>query len=223
MKLSEKLKKFFFIPPLILGVVVFVSFIKSKKPPEQSDIQERSTVVRVIPAPEVAVVPRAVGYGTVEPGETWEAVAEVEGKIIDMHRELKKGAIFKKDDVLLRIDPAEYGLAKIRAQAEVENIKAQLRELRQEKANILESLEIEKNALELNRKELERKRELMEKGFISLSELDQEEQLYLDQKNRVQDLQSSLNLIPSKQKALEANLTKELSLNNLPICLISIG
>ena len=172
MNFSKRKKKLLIIPAVALGVLVLVLVVKIKQGPKRLEVRERPRAVRIIPAPETAVVPRAVGYGTVEPGQTWEAVAEVEGKVVEIHPELKKGSLLSKGEVLLRIDPSEYGLAKIRAQADVENLRAQLKELEQKEENIRHSLEVEKRSLMIIKKELERKQRLWAKRHISKSELE---------------------------------------------------
>jgi len=111
-----------------------------------------------------------------------------------------------KGEVLLRIDPGEYGLAKLRAQADVENLRAQLAELDQKEKNSRHSLEVEKRALDLSNKELERKRQLYTNRHISKAELEQEEKRVLAQQNTVQSFQNTLNLIPSQKKALRARI-----------------
>ena len=143
--------------------------------------------------------------------QVWEAVAEVAGKIVEMHPELKRGSILRKGEVLLRIDPAEYGLAKIRAQADVENLKAKIREVDQKEKNARHSLEVEKRSLELSKKELERKMELFSKDLISKSDADQEKRRYLTQENVVQSYRSALNLIPAEREALKAELARRKS------------
>ena len=51
--------------------------IKSGEGPRQSPPRETARKVRVIAVPAVALVPRALGYGSVKPEMVWEAVAEV--------------------------------------------------------------------------------------------------------------------------------------------------
>ena len=211
MSSSKRFKMFLVVPAVAIGVAVFVFMVKTRQGPKQAEITERSFAVRVIPAPEVAIVPRAVGYGKVRPGQVWEAVAEVAGKVVEIHPELKKGALMRKGEVLLRIDPAEYGLAKIRAQADVENLRARLREIDQKEKNIRRSLEVEKKSLELSKKELDRKIELVNKDLISKSDADQERRRYLGQKNVVQGYKSSLDLIPAERQALKAELARRKS------------
>ena len=205
--LSEQTKKILIIPAVALGILFFILMIKLKKAPEQLDISEQPRAVRIIPATEIALTTRAVGYGTVQSGQTWEAVAEVSGKLLEVHSNLKKGAIVKKGEALLRIDPAEYGLAKIRDQADVENLKVQLKELDQKEKDISYSLEVEVLSLSLSQKELDRKKELFSKQYISKSELEKEEKQVLMQRNAVQNIKSTLNLIPTQRQAIQAKIT----------------
>lgn len=205
--LSTQTRKMLIIPPVVLGVLVCLLVIKLKKTPKQLEVRERPTVVRSILAPEIALTTRAVGYGTVQSSQTWEAVAEVSGKVLEIHPKLKKGAIIKKDAALLRIDPAEYGLAKIRAQADLESLRVQLAELDQKEKDIKYSLGVEGLSLSLSQKELDRKKELYSKRYISKSELEKEEKQLLSQKNAVQNIKSSLNLIPTQRQAILSQIT----------------
>lgn len=204
-------KKTLFFPAVLLGIAALVISVKTRQEPRQTKLEERSRAVRVIPAPELAVSPRAVGYGIAEPGKVWEGVAQVGGKIVEIHPDLKNGALFAKGTVLLRIDPEEYGLARNRGAADVRNIQAQLDELARREQNLRRSLEVETKSLGLSRKELERRRRLVDQGTLSPSEYDQEEKRYLSQLNVVQNLRNSLNLIPAERAALRAKLSAQRS------------
>ena len=206
MSKSAFFKKLLIIPGAVLGVVALFILVRTRPEPQQSEMREVARPVRVITVPEVAIVPRALGYGMVQAGQTWQAVAEVAGKIIEIHPQLKKGALLRAGDVLLRIDPAEYGLAKIRAQSEIENLEAQLNELKQNETDIRRSLEVERRSLNISRQELERRQRLYAKGTISKSELEQEEKRILTQQNAVQNLQTTLNRLPSQRKGIQAQI-----------------
>lgn len=206
MSASALFKKLLIIPGIALGVFVLFFLVKSRQEPPRSEIQEVARSVRIIGVPEIEIVPRALGYGIVQAGQTWEAVAEVAGKVVEIHPQLKKGALLREGDVLLRIDPAEYGLAKIRAQAEIENLEAQLNELKQNEQDIRRSLDVEKRSLGISRQELERRQRLFAKGTISKSALEQEEKRILVQQNAVQNLQTTLNRLPSQRKAIQAKI-----------------
>ena len=207
MSSSNKFRKLLIVPAIALGVVILILLIRSSQKPKRSPIYEQPRAVRVIPAPLVSVVPRAIGYGKVQPGQVWKAVAEVGGTIVEMHPHLKKGSLLAKGDILLRIDPSSYGLAQSRGEADVKELQAQFSELEQKEKNISRSLEVEKSSLALSKKELDRKLKLVERKIISKSEVDQEEKRFLSQQARVQDLQNTFDRIPAQKQALSAKIS----------------
>lgn len=114
-----------FILPLVAGIAVLIALTMSRQSPEQAPLAERSVPVRVIRVPSVDMVPRTRAYG-VEPNRTWNAVAEVGGKIVEINPEA--GAFLPADSVLVRIDPADYELEVAQRRADIEAVKAQLRD-----------------------------------------------------------------------------------------------
>ena len=104
------LKRLLFLPPLALGAVVLVWMVRGSEPPQQAEPSEVRRPVRVIQVEPTRFVPRALGYGYVQPGAVWEAVAEVAGKIVFRHPTLEQGRILKAGTVILEIDPASYEL-----------------------------------------------------------------------------------------------------------------
>ena len=117
-------KKLLIVPPLVIGLAILVAVIGSGEGPRQSPPHEAARKVRVIAVPTVALVPRALGYGSVRPEFVWEAVAEVGGQVVETHPQLKKGAILGKGEVLLRIDPEHYELAAAEAEANIRVVEA---------------------------------------------------------------------------------------------------
>ena len=199
-------KRLLFIPPVVLGGLVFAFAVGSRGGPERSPAVEAAVTVRVIAVPEVTLVPRALGYGVVQPGTVWEAVAEVGGQVVWTHPQLKKGAILAKGAVLLRIDPRQYELAVAQTEANSRQVEAQLAELKVKEANTRSLLKIEKRSLELLRKNLERKNQLLNRKAVSQAAVDNEERNVLVGRQSVQSLKNSLNLIPAERHTLEAEL-----------------
>ncbi len=197
-------KRLIIIVPVILGVVLFGVMKANKKPPVRSDDKERVRAVRVMPLEKMPVVPRTIGYGYVQSDRTWQAIPEVSGQVVVMDEKIKKGSFIKKGEVLLKIDTRACGLAESRGVAEVMSIEAQLKELAQSKKNTQRLLEIEKKALTIAAQELERKRKLFEKQFISASDLEKEETNFLARQSAVDSLTNTLKLIPAQERALQA-------------------
>lgn len=197
-------KRLIFIIPVIAGILLLVTMVKNKQAPNRPEIVERSRTVSAITMQATSIIPRVTGYGYVHPTEKWEAISEVSGQIVKMHPELKKGAFFNKGELLLQIDPKSYGFAESKGQATIESVEAQLIELDQQKKNAERLLAVELKAKELTQNELERKRLLTSKGILSQSDLEIEEKNMLTHDTAVKNLINTLDLIPSKEKALLA-------------------
>lgn len=204
MKIGATLKKMLIIVPIICGVIVFVQIKKNKEAPIRLEAKERVRSVRVIHFEKTDFLPRAVAYGYVEPTQTWEAICEVSGKVVEIHKNLRSGFFINKGERLLRIDTATYGLAESRGKADVMSIDAQLKELNQSRDNTRRLLGIEKRSLNISAQELKRKRDLFQKGYISESEVESEEKLFLAQQTTVNNLQNTLSLFPTQRRDLLA-------------------
>ena len=194
------LRKLLILPPIALGVAVLAFLISQKEPPERTPVAERAQRVRTIDAAETTLVPRVLGYGTVRPAKVWNAVAQVAGEVVSVHPDLKKGAILKAGTEIISISPLDYELAIAQAEANIRATEARLKELAVDQTNTRQSLEIEARALKIRETELARKEQLLTRGTVSQSAVDQETRDTLAQTMRVQDLRNSLRLIPTQQE-----------------------
>ncbi len=199
-------RKWWFFVPVVLSAAVVAVLVANRKPPDQIDLGEPSRTLRVIRVPVVDVVPRMLAYGTIRPGQVWQAVAEVRGSVLETHAHLKSGGMIQQGETLLKIDPAEYELAAAQFEADIAQLHAQLEELAAKKGNDQASLEIEQASLTLAEQELSRLESLATRKVVSASEVDLQNRTVLMQRQGVQRLRNSLNLFSSQRKALEASL-----------------
>jgi len=199
-------KKFLIIPAIAIGVIIFVLLVKNKESPQLIPYSEPIQSVRVVEVPMVNVIPRALGYGNIQPGSVWNAVAEVSGKIVKKHSKLKQGSILKKGELLLQIDPTDYKLAIAQSKANLQSIQAQLNELKIKEKNTGLSLKIEQQVLKVAEKELNRQRKLLKRKLVSPDATDKQKRTVLAQTQQVQSLKNSLNLIPAERQVLNAQL-----------------
>ncbi len=200
----KHLNKFLIIIPVFCGIALLIFMKVSKNEPARTEGKERVQTVRVIGVEKTDIVPRVLAYGYVQADRTWEAIPEVSGKVIFVHENLKKGHFIKQGELLLKIDTTSYGLAETKGHADLMNVDAKLKELEQSRRNIERLLDTEKKSLAIASQELERKRELFRNGYLSSSDLEKEETHFLGRQTAVNNLQNSLDLIPSQQKALLA-------------------
>lgn len=142
---KDMFRRILIIIPIIISVVIVSGLVRARKGPEHSELKEKARTVRVIQAQTADVIPRAIGYGYVLPGQAWQAVAQVSGKITEVSPVFKKGSLCKEGAVLIRIDPAKYHLAIAQMEASIQSIKAQLAELDSKEQNYKTLLEIEEN------------------------------------------------------------------------------
>ena len=89
-------------------------------------------LVRTAPATTADVRLDVAAQGTVEPLRTVELAAEVSGRIVKTHPELRAGGTFTDNDVLLEIDPADFELAIVQQEAAVARAKLKLAQERAE-------------------------------------------------------------------------------------------
>ncbi|MCP4996024.1 MAG: biotin/lipoyl-binding protein [Gammaproteobacteria bacterium] len=197
-------RKWVIILPILIGVAAFIFLKKNQREPVQAPVTEKAKLVRVIPAPQLAAIPQAVGYGTVQPVVTWDGVSQVRGRVVEKHPQLRKGAIIQSGELLLRIDPTDYQLAIAQTEADIAATQAQIDELKVKEANTRAALKIEEQALSLSQKELDRKKRLVGKGGVSRSDLETQERALLSQQQSVRSQRNTLNLLPTQRALLEA-------------------
>ncbi len=205
---NNKLKRLLIIPALLLGVVIFVLLVKNASKPEQLQVAEKATMVRVLKVPQTEVTPRILATGSVQPGQTWNAVAQVSGKIVELHPLLKKGEFISQGELLLKIDPADYELAITQAETSMESARIQMTQIDVQEKNSKASLVIERQALKLAEADLKRKQRLLAKNTVSHSDYDKDKRALLGQKQSVQSLLNSISLYPVQRQELQAQLAK---------------
>ena len=198
---SARWRKFLILPPIALGVVIFLWMAEGRQGPTQAPRGESARSVRVIEAPMLKLIPKAEGYGPVRPARVWTAVSQVAGRVIEIHQKLRDGEILPEGALLARIDPIDYELALSQARAE-------LAELEVQEANAKASLAIEERNLNLANQDVVRKRKLMKQGTTSVSTVDEAERVMLSTRMSVQTLRNTLSLIPTQRSVLDAQVTR---------------
>lgn len=173
----------------------------NKESPVKTEGSEPTKMVRIIETPQLELIPVAEGFGSIQPARVWSGIAQVSGRIVELHPRLRDGEIISQDSLLLKIDPADYELNLAQAEAE-------LAELEVEETNAKASLSIEQRSLNIAQRELARITKLAAKGTASQSDVDDAERNLLNSRNAVQNVKNSLALIPTKRKVLVAKKTQ---------------
>ncbi len=196
---TSRLRILWILPPIIVGILIFSLLQGSKQGPQESTLGEPVRNVRTMMVTTTDFTPVARGYGVVQPAQVWKSIAQVSGRVVDIHPRLDNGEIIQQGEMLLQIDPVDYELNL--AQAE-----SQLSELDVEQSNSVALLEIEQNNLALAEKESKRLQKLVAQGSVSKSDADTAERNMLNSRTQVQNLKNALALLPSKKKLQQAKI-----------------
>ncbi len=147
------MKKKLLYPLLVLGIGLAVAVIIAVNEPviDPEPYEPLLSTVRVTRAKATTEHLEIASQGTVQPRSQSELIPEVSGRVVWMSPALVGGGSFTRDEVLLRIDDADYQSALVRAEAS------------------LKRAEVE---YEFAGDELERMRSLREKQLASQQQLD---------------------------------------------------
>ena len=156
-----------------------------------------------------SVYPRSVtlnvdSYGTVQPRRTLKLVAEVRGQIVGLFPAFEEGGYIGKGAVLAEIDPRDYQLEIESRKAQMRQTDAELSRLDQELKNLEATIRIARNNVTLSRGDLERQRHLVEREVVAQSTVDKIEQQYLNNLERLQNLENQKALIEPRREQLRA-------------------
>ena len=197
-------RNWLFFPVAAIGVLILFAAIKSRPDIPIKPALSRARPVDVVKLEQKLFAPQVTGFGRVVPKRSWQAIAEVKGKVIYRHPLLERGQIVPANTLLLTIDPTDYQIAVAKAKADINAIEAKLTKLSLDKKSLATNLSIEKRRLILGEKELARQRNLKAKGLVSQSALDDEQQAYYTLQNQVHDLESKLKVLPTELKITQA-------------------
>lgn len=188
-------------PLVVVGGLILGNIVANKSEPGRVELLERATAVRVIEARVHSLRPSLTGYGLVSPSRTYEAIAQVGGTAEYVNPALHKGEILSEGAVLLRLSPEDFNLAIAQARANIRAAEARLAEMTISEQNQRAALGIEQDALALKTTDLARSESLFASQAISQSVLDSARAAHLAQSQKVLNIQSSLNLLPTQRAA----------------------
>ncbi len=197
-------RKWIFFPVALFGVAILVVAVKSKTGATMKPEERMAVPVEVYTVTRQPIAPEVVGYGHVRPKVSWDAVAEVGGKVIERHPRLEKGRTMEAGAVLARIDPLEYELKQAQAEADLSSTEGELARLDARRANAGNNREIQLRQVALAKKELKRMEDLFKKKALSQSAFEQQRSNLLVQEQKLAEIDNELRLIDADRTVSEA-------------------
>ncbi|PCI34371.1 MAG: efflux transporter periplasmic adaptor subunit [Alphaproteobacteria bacterium] len=109
------------LPVVIVLVAVGASalLVMAKPEPEKKDVVEIARNIRVVTAHQSRVILSVSTQGTVEAKQMIDLVPQVSGQVVFVSDKFVAGGLFKKGEVILRLDPRDYQYAVTSAAARV--------------------------------------------------------------------------------------------------------
>lgn len=196
--------KWALIPPVVLGLALLLWLAGGKKAPQKETNGENAQAVRFLTVEPLTFTPQVAGFGTVAPDKSWQALAEVGGRLLYLNPDVAVGALLPAGTLMFRIDPGEYEIALTRNQAQLEAVTANLQQLELETQNLRANLKLEQKSLALQERNFRRNLALAGEGSISETLMDQAESELVRGRIAVQNLENQLRTMPAQQRRLEA-------------------
>ena len=199
-------KRLLILPPIAAAIAVLVFVVEHRPPLTERPETEVARTLRTFPARSADVRPRVVGYGTAEYARKWRAISQVGGRLLNIHPELRPGAVIEGGAVLLTIDDADYRLAVEELTASIEQKNAEIEQLRQTAANYDKTLRLERDVLAVLDKELERAEGLLAQRAGAQASIDAKQRDRLAQQQVIQEIENNKALIEPQVAALRAGV-----------------
>lgn len=119
---------------ITLGLAGFGALKRSKPEIKRETRATSAPLVRTMTVRTAAAPVRVSGEGTVRPLKEIQLIPQVAGKVIYLSPNLVNGGAFQRDELLLRIDPADYHIAVTLAEAKVMDAESRLQLAKEEAA-----------------------------------------------------------------------------------------
>ena len=199
---------------LLCGAGLVVFLLGTVEPEKLPDLDNsRTGRLRSLPPVRVATIQslestgeqlRLEVDGTVVPYQEARVAAEVAGRVVFKSDTCEAGSIVKKGDLLMRIDATDYQLEVQRLARLKQQEYESLGEVDQEIVNTNRLIEVGKEDVALQQKEVERL-ESLPKDFASRAEIDRAKRALLASRQQLVSTQNQLDLLQKRRTKLESS------------------
>ncbi|MBN2701650.1 MAG: biotin/lipoyl-binding protein [Methylothermaceae bacterium] len=156
---------------VLLGVLAFAVLILTRPRQEAPPIRPKVWLVQAIAVHPQKLRPILTLYGEVQTSRLMRAAAPGSSRVVEVP--VKEGEAVEAGQLLVRLDSRDFQSKVVQAQADVDELAAQLRLERQTHASNQEALEHEAALLDLNRAAVARMEKLRRRNLAAQATLDQ--------------------------------------------------
>ena len=187
---------------LVLVAVVSTLLVVFQPAAVSSIIEERAWAVQVVSARKRSIQPVIRSSGTVVAGRTADLRPLAPGRIIALSTSVVEGGVVSANERLFEIDPFEYQVRRDETESALLEARSRRQQTERDLAAEQELVTIDREQLRLRRRDLQRKRDLLQTKSISPSAVDAGIIAANDARQKLRSRERSI-------EALRAKLTQE--------------
>lgn len=200
------LKKILPLIILAIGIAGFVLLKATRPEPETASATERSWLVEVMAVEPGVYTPVLELYGQLVAPEQTTVSSPLAGRIAS--RPVREGQRVTEGELLVSLDDADVAPLVAQAEADVNDLQAQLASEQARHENDLEALESEQELLDSARRQFQRTQSLVERDLTSQEALDAASDTLARARLTVTARERAVAEHPSRVKSLEARLAR---------------
>ncbi len=206
MKPSTLLK--IILPVLIIALAItsFSTLKSSKTERKKPQTKEKTWLVETLNVSLERLAADLTLYATVESPELQSASAPATAIVKSIH--VMNGSHVNKGDSLITLDPKDFINSLSKAEADVLDVKAQLKQLELKQASNKKALTLENDLLTLSQSELDRVMRLQKRGLGSDSKLTDAKSALAKQQLLVLNKENEVTQFEPKKQQLQAKLKR---------------
>ena len=191
---------------LFVGISSYKALKSDRPTPPKPQKREVVQPVRTSKITLSSYQPSLKLYGEIQSGRKLELRTLVGGKVLETGERFRNGALVKKGDMLLSIDPFSYKGAVVEATANIIEARARLKEntvqINAEETSIIHAQE----QLQFAKRDLERARKLMRKGSVTRQGGDQRALIVSQRRQTLDSKRANLAILRAKAEQQRASI-----------------
>ncbi len=206
-------RRLLLVPPVLVGVGLFVVQTRPSTDDTGPPTAPAPAPVRVAAVAPEPFVARISGFGRVAPVREWQAISQVDGRIVELVEDLAVGAVVAEGTPLISVDARDYEIAQATAEANLASAQADLTEMNAQEENTQALLAVEREIEAFLQAQFDRQQVLAGRGTISQASLEEAHRELLNQRRQVLDLENQMALYPVQRISARSTIqTREVEL-----------
>lgn len=199
------------LPVALLAIAILGAWLLHATKPKTPSLQveEQAWVIAAQPIKLETVAPSLPLYGRVETPRTAKLASALSAEVHEVA--VREGDTVRKGQMLMRLDDRDSRLQLASREADVHEVQAAIDSAQQSHDSDVAALEHEKTLLNLNKKALQRAKDVAAKGLAAQSIVDDAQQTVERQSLAVETRRLAVQDFPAQLAQLKARLAKALA------------